>query len=59
MGSQAVHSGKIKEGNALELIQQVQSDAAVILKTVIATGDKIKPLDIALGRPLQILDRGR
>jgi hypothetical protein len=51
MGSQAVHSGKIKEKNALELLQEVQSDAATILKTVIAAGDKIKPLDVALGKP--------
>jgi len=51
MGSQAVHSGKIKENNALDLIRQVQSDAATILKTVIATGDKIKPLNVALGKP--------
>jgi hypothetical protein len=56
MGSQAVHSGKIKENNVLDLIRQVQTDAATILKTLVATGDKIKPLDIALGKPLRSLD---
>jgi hypothetical protein len=50
MGSQAVHRGKIKGNNAMDLIQEVQSDAATILKTVIATGDKIKPLEVALGQ---------
>jgi hypothetical protein len=52
LGSEAVHGGKIKGPNALDLIREVQSDTAAILKTVIQTGDRINPLDIALGKPL-------
>jgi hypothetical protein len=36
----------------MDLIQEVQSDAATILKTVIAARDKIIPLEIAFGKPL-------
>jgi len=52
MGSQAVHGGKIKGNKVMDLIQEVQSDAVTILKTVIEAGDKIIPLEVALGRPL-------
>ena len=53
LGSQAVHGCKIKGGpNAFDLIHEVQSDTAAILKMVISTGDRINPLDIALGKPL-------
>ena len=56
MGSQAVHKGKIKENNAREIVRQVQSDAATILRMMIAAEDKINPLDIALGKPLHKLE---
>jgi hypothetical protein len=44
LGSRAVHGGKI-EVKTRNLIEKVQSDAATILKTVIAAGDKFDPLD--------------
>jgi hypothetical protein len=56
MGSQAVHKGKINKNNAREVIRQVQSDAANILKMIISAEDKINPLDIALGKPLHQLE---
>lgn len=54
MGSEAVHGGKIKAKNSLDLIREVQSDVAKILKAVIATRDKITPLEVALGKPWHI-----
>jgi hypothetical protein len=52
LGSRAVHGGKVEGDKARDLIWEVQSDVAAILRTVIAAGDKINPLDIALGKPL-------
>ena len=52
LGSQAVHGGKLKGSKERDLIQEVQADAAIILKTMIAAGDKIDAMEVALGRPL-------
>jgi hypothetical protein len=56
LGSRAVHGGKITGDKARDLIWEVQSDVATTLRTVIAAGDKINPLDVALGKPLCSLD---
>jgi hypothetical protein len=56
LGSRAVHGGKITGDQARDLIWEVQSDVATTLRTVIAAGDKINPLDVALGKPLCSLD---
>jgi Apea-like HEPN len=52
LGSQAVHGGRFKGSKERDLIQEVQADAAIILKTMIAAGDKIDALEVALGKPL-------
>jgi hypothetical protein len=56
LGSRAVHGRKITGDKARDLIWEVRSDVAAILRTVIAAGDKINPLDVALGKPLCSLD---
>jgi hypothetical protein len=52
LGSQDVHGRPIRGEKKRDLIWEVQSDVATILRTVIAAGDKVDALEVALGRPL-------